>query len=1477
MKSFQSFFASIVLLLCCMPLSAHDFEVDGIYYNITSNAYMTVEVTYQGDNYSFYTEYSGAVTIPESVTYSGKVYSVTSIGDRAFGACSGLTSITIPNSVTSIGGQAFDRCSGLTSIIIPNSVTSIGAAAFGSCSGLTSITIPNSVTSIGNQAFYGCSGLTSITIPNSVTSIEAAAFSGCSGLTSIVVVPGNPKYDSRDNCNAIIETDANTLVVGCKSTVIPNSVSCIGEYAFYGCSGLTSITIPNSVTSIGNRAFYGCSGLTSITIPNSVASIGDYAFSSCSGLTSITIPNSVASIGGRAFYGTPWYKNQPDGVIYINKVLNCYKGAMPENTSISVKEGTLSISSNAFESCSGLTSITIPNSVTSIGDQAFSGCSGLTSITIPNSVTSIGVFAFSGCSGLTSITIPNSVTSIGYYAFCRCSALSSITIPNSVTSIGDQVFAFCSGLTSIVVDAGNPKYDSRDNCNAIIEKATNTLVCGCKTTIIPNTVTNIASGAFYECSGLTSVFIPNSVTNIEDGAFYKCNNLTSIVVALGNPTYDSRDNCNAIIEKATNTLVNGCKTTIIPNSVTSIGNQAFYGCSGLTSITIPNSVTSIGDYAFYGCSGLTNITIPNSVTSIGDYAFYGCSGLTELISEAEVPPTCDNSVFGFIDKSICYLYVPSASIDAYQGKQPWSDFGAMYSIEEKPIGELHQLWSTYCPNGIEAWYSDAVGIRLAQYDEASVGAFQEAYAAYAAYRDTNEGDPVALLEQAKVACQMLKLNEMAEGYYYVVSKTGSSGVYDANGAMRATQGFGVPIDAETGKPTITFESAKYIWKFTANEGEAPTYNVQNYITSRYVNTSEHNDQTGIKTGDLDQAVPYTLAFYTHNPGVVLLYNLDDNGEMTCSWNRFSSGVIGNWLSGAEKDPNNFFLIYPIDEELAETMEATLKQYEINQRLQTAVDAAYSSYQSGFAYMPDAECTMNDNFSSHGYLTYENSEEGEVVSNLTVVNDWGTPVVHPTDGEGSVAGLLDNDLSTYTHTLWRGTTYPHYFEIDLGEDSALDAISVKFMRRYDASEYNASFTSKEMDVYARNSADEAWEKVNRLVINYNIPLYHRGNNGNIVVDGSGNKIVDKENFVGVGACGLGDSYRYIRLAHTKTINDKTNTYFSGSEMALFGATYAEAKSLNSLIPASILDNLVAELGQAKAQLAAGKATEAQITALQEAYDAYLEKLAEVKEAYGSQEVTLVDGKVYENSGSRDVAKVTYTRTLSKTNVWNAFYVPFNIPVTPEFFEKYHVGYFNDIHSFDQYVGDKANGVLGSDGVIDGMEMEVLKVREGAVLKANYPYLIAAKNSSALKMNIVVEDATLHRAEETTVTCSSVFMKFDVTGIYTPKTSGDLKGEFNVYAMSGGGWKQAVNDAVKLNPYRLYLSLTTIAGSPVKVSPGALNAIQIRVEGEDETTSIEGLELTDTPQQTGVVYDLMGRPVANPQKGLYIVNGKKVYIK
>lgn len=374
-----------------------------------------------------------------------------------------------------------------------------------------------------------------------------------------------------------------------------------------------------------------------------------------------------------------------------------------------IKKGVTSIGDYAFYGCPGLISVTIPNSVTSIGNSAFDNCSCLTSITIPNSVTSIGNRAFQYCSGITSIIIPNCVTSIGYNAFWGCRGLTSIIIPNSVTSIGNSAFGGCSDLTSIKVETGNEYYDSRNDCNAIIRKSDNTLVCGCMNTVIPNSVTSIGGSAFANCSGLASIIIPNNVTSIGNNAFASCSALTSIEVESGNAYYDSRNGCNAIIRKSDNTLISGCMNTVIPNSVMCIGADAFEGCTGLTSVIIPNGVTSIGDGAFYGCDNLKSIYIPSSVTNCGSKAFV-CKNLDKITIDANKDLIIEGGTFAYRDlgeiimcgetlpkstgdyafNSKSYetaiLYVPSTLYEEYRSTSPWSKFVNIKILDDTVAG-----------------------------------------------------------------------------------------------------------------------------------------------------------------------------------------------------------------------------------------------------------------------------------------------------------------------------------------------------------------------------------------------------------------------------------------------------------------------------------------------------------------------------------------------------------------------------------------------------------------------------------------------------------------------------------------------------------------------------------------------------------------------------------------------------------------------
>lgn len=492
----------------------------------------------------------------------------------------------------------------ISSLVINEGVTSIGSYAFSSCGNLTSVTIPNSVISIGWSAFSSCTSLTSVAISNNVTSIEDYAFHHVPNIVYSGSATGSP-WGAR-SVNGFVDgywvysDESKSQLLACSSKAVG------------------AIIIPNTVTSIGNDAFYGCSSMTSVMIPNSVTSIGMGAFTGCSGLNKVNITdiatwcNIVFAFAGGADRSNPLYYAKH---LYVNDI---------EVTNLIIPNSVSSIGSNAFCNCIGLTSVTIPNSVTNIGYYAFQGCSGLTAISIGSSVTSIKGGAFEDCSGLTSVTIPNSVTNIEFGAFRNCSSLTSVTIPNSVTSIGNYAFSGCNKLP--VTD--NIRYADTYLVEAVDKTLTSYTIQEGTRWINGGSSLLLNGGAFDHCSNLVSIEIPSSVVYIGDYAFGSCNSLKSVTL-----------NSNAIVSNVYSYDSNiedifGSQVTeyIIGESVTSIGKYAFRGCSRLTSVTIPNSITTIGDEAFSGCSSLTSIVIPSGVTNIGgSNTFYGCNNLTSVI------------------------------------------------------------------------------------------------------------------------------------------------------------------------------------------------------------------------------------------------------------------------------------------------------------------------------------------------------------------------------------------------------------------------------------------------------------------------------------------------------------------------------------------------------------------------------------------------------------------------------------------------------------------------------------------------------------------------------------------------------------------------------------------------------------------------------------------------------------------------------
>lgn len=400
----KALLATILLLTGSLMAMAEDIniEVGGVNYSL-DDATMTASVVTSADA-------SGDIVLPESVSYNNKTYALTSIGEDAFSYCTSLKSIEIPSSVTSIGTYAFSA-SGLMSVDIPGSVVSIGERAFFYCYELSSLKLNDGLKTIGKEAFLGCETLESISIPASVESIGQSAIAICQALKSVKVEEGNKVYDSRNNCNAIIETANNSLIAGCNATTIPYGIESIVKAAFRGCEKITSIDIPSSVAYIGEEAFLLCKSLTTISIPASVTYISGNPFIQCYSLKTIIVDKANKDFDSR------------------------------ENCNAIIETATNKL-------ISGCNSTLIPIGVTAIGQRAFSELK-LSKIDIPATVTSIGIKAFAFCNNLTSVKIPNGVTTLGELAFFDCQSLTSVEIPASLTRIEESVFESCKSLKDV--------------------------------------------------------------------------------------------------------------------------------------------------------------------------------------------------------------------------------------------------------------------------------------------------------------------------------------------------------------------------------------------------------------------------------------------------------------------------------------------------------------------------------------------------------------------------------------------------------------------------------------------------------------------------------------------------------------------------------------------------------------------------------------------------------------------------------------------------------------------------------------------------------------------------------------------------------------------------------------------------------------------------------------------------------------------
>ena len=703
------------MLLLCTTLQAQDFYTGGLYYNILSESEKTVEVTNingGGIDYYNHSGYRGYIDIPEEAIHNGKRYSVVAIGEGAFSSSQYLNFISIPSSVKSIGDFAF-YASGVKEIddYINNfNPTSIGDCAFYGCRNLREFTIPSNTVSIGSEAFRECLALKKVVIGENVTVIGENAFydtaiddvfsnipaerlfalTNNADLTrnATLVVPAGTKeaYAATDGWNqfaniAEIKEDFKTEDFACAIISYKNNSIEIRPAKTFSGEHIIPSTIEHdgttyTVVSIGKWAYGSMKKLTKVTLPGTVKIIREAAFQGCEELEELVL-DGVEEIHYGAFFGIDIRElNIPASTRYINV---SFAGCSNIET-ITVAAGNSVYNSNnncnaVMETGSntlikGCKNTVIPSNTKIIGAGAFNQNMAITEIEIPYGVECIEPYSFLGCRNLTKITIPNSVNRIGEGAFADCEILTEITIPDNVTEIAPRTFAYCS---------------------------------------------------------LKEITIPERITFIGDDAFTG-NNSASITVDENNPNYDSRDNCNAIIETATNTLMTGCNSTIIPDEITTIGHDAFSGCSTLTEITIPVNVKKIGESAFYGCSALTQVNLPANLTAIGYYTFGGCNALKKITSlipgDRLEEIECDIYNYTFDDETFnnCVLVVPSGERDTYNNTYGWSRFRMIVEPDYKNFelnvsaagyATLYLDFDAVIPQGVELYTASTVnGNRL---------------------------------------------------------------------------------------------------------------------------------------------------------------------------------------------------------------------------------------------------------------------------------------------------------------------------------------------------------------------------------------------------------------------------------------------------------------------------------------------------------------------------------------------------------------------------------------------------------------------------------------------------------------------------------------------------------------------------------------------------------------------------------------------
>lgn len=638
-----------------------------------------------------------------------------SIGESAFEGCSSLTDFEMPESVATIGDKAFkdtkisnieipakaeigesafENCTKLSEIILPAGISKISASTFKGCTGLNIAMIPHTVSSIGDEAFSGCSALENILVNTQTpASLGIKAFDGLPEKKACIMVPKEAVNKYKDlwsdykeiicaldtgytfeNGTLTVTANAGTVLwrtdesIGeenVQKIIIQDTVDTIIAGAFQSCKNLTEVELSNKVTTIGEKAFRRCVNLTSVRLPNSVTRIESEAFSSCDNLVSINIPEGLTTIEKETFYG-------------------CDNLA-----SIDIPFSVVTIGDSAFEFCVSLTEISIPENVKNIDAEAFKHCRALKNVDLPNGLKTLGVMAFAYNTSLDSILIPEQITHIEKYTFLGCTALDFVSIPSSVTSIGTSAFGDTNSLKTVLVTRNIPAtmQDSAFGMSlpegAEIFVPTSSVEAYKKANYWMNYAANITGFEngyeFDQESGkLTIKTELGAVLWKENGNNIKPEDIQHLVIL---------DTVQTIPEEAFDGCTN-LKTAEIANSVTTIDSHAFSGCTSLTAINLPVNLETIGWGAFSDCnnSALSEIIIPANVKTIGNYVFLGCTNVKTFVVKGETPAKLGGRAFD-VDRTDFTILVPTGKLATYQ--TAWSVYADQIKAVEEKVAFLN--------------------------------------------------------------------------------------------------------------------------------------------------------------------------------------------------------------------------------------------------------------------------------------------------------------------------------------------------------------------------------------------------------------------------------------------------------------------------------------------------------------------------------------------------------------------------------------------------------------------------------------------------------------------------------------------------------------------------------------------------------------------------------------------------------------------